>query len=90
MLVVLHGVEILGIEEIRVRVEGPEHAGDGPLVDGLVGAWAVREVLFHQIVYLGELLEAALEFVFGASGGGRDADKAGSEDPTEDRAEEDD
>src|SRR5262249_5786544 len=42
----------LGIKEVGMWVENPQHAGNGAIVDRFVGADWFGVVLFHQIVNL--------------------------------------
>ena len=51
----------LGIVKIGVRIEYPQHAGDGAVVDGRVGLVAIDGlgvVLLHQRINVGERLQA--------------------------------
>ncbi len=52
-------MELLGIEEDRVRIEAPQHARDSPAVDGVVGVDRVGRFLLDHGIDLGELLEQA-------------------------------
>ncbi len=54
----------LGIVEVRVRVEHLQHAGNGPVVDGVIGLVAgdgLGVVLLYQGVDIGKGLEAVAE-----------------------------
>ncbi len=54
----------LGIVEVRVRVEHLQHAGDGAVVDGVIGLVAgdgLGVILLYQRVDVGKGLEAVAE-----------------------------
>ncbi len=66
----------LGIVEVRVRVEDLQHAGDGAVVDGVVGLVAgdgLGVVLLDQRVDVGEGLQAVAELALVLRGLGADA-----------------
>ena len=67
MLLFAHAGVGLGIVKIGVRIEHPQHAGNGPVVDGDVGLVAVDGlgvVLLHQRVDVGERLQAVAQLAF--------------------------
>ena len=43
-----------------MRIEHAQHAGDGAVVDGLIGIERLGVVLLHHLVYLGEVAEAVI------------------------------
>ena len=47
-----------GIEEVGVRIEHPQHAGNRPVVDGLVRVDRLGIVLLHHVVNIGEAAQA--------------------------------
>src|SRR4029077_586697 len=51
----------LGIEEIGVRVERVQHAGNRAVIDGLVRVDRFGVVVLDDLVDLGELLQAVLD-----------------------------
>ena len=51
----------LGIEEIGVRIEHPQHAGNGAVVDRLAGIHRLGVILLHQLVDLREIAQAVVE-----------------------------
>src|SRR6202142_4670285 len=48
----------LGIEEIRVRIQHMQHAGDGAVVNRLVRIHRLGIILLDYVIDLGELLQA--------------------------------
>ena len=52
----------LGIKEIGVRIEHAEHARNGTVVDGLVGAHRFGVVLLYQVINLRECAQAVTDF----------------------------
>ena len=64
LLVFPQKLEIAGIEEVRVRIERPQHAGDGAFVDRLVRRNLIGKIVFHQVVQLRERFDTALDVVF--------------------------
>ena len=77
--------EVLGIKEIRVGIEGAQHAWDRALVDALVGRHLVRKILLNQVVDLGERVQAVIDgFVVGFGRCRRDARRTGSEEAAKD------
>src|SRR5258708_33518850 len=51
----------LGIKKIRVRIQHMQHARNGAVVDRLAGVHRLRVVLLHDVVNLGDLLEAVTD-----------------------------
>ncbi len=78
------------IEEVRMRVERAEHAGDGAFVDGFIGIHVVGEVLFEQAVRAGEGFQAGVDFIAIVAGDGRCCMHLGSEDAANNGTKEDD
>lgn len=75
VLVFAHLGEGLGVVEVGVGVEDVEHAGDGPVVDGLVGLLGVELIciiLLDEGVDVGEGMEGVAEG--GLVGGGLGGD----------------
>ena len=61
MLFLAHLGVGLGIVKIGVRVQNPQHPGNGPVVDGQIGLFAgdgLGIVLLHLRIDAGERLEA--------------------------------
>ena len=52
VLLFAKGRKFFGIKEIRVRIEGAEHARDGPFIDGLIGLEFIRVILVNDVVDL--------------------------------------
>ena len=48
----------LGIEETGVRIEGVQHARDGPIIDGFIRVHRLGVVLLDNVVDLGKRLQA--------------------------------
>jgi hypothetical protein len=78
--------ELAGIKEIRVRVKHPEHAGDGALVDGLVGVDRLGVIGLDDGQDAGEVADGGL-IVVRVGGGGADG---GAVDASEDARDEQD
>ncbi len=89
-LIVAERLKILGIEEIGVRIKRPQHARNRALVDALVGGDLVGEIVLHQLVHFGELLDVGLEVFLGTAGGRRNTGNTRSKDAPQDGAENDD
>ena len=53
--------QFFGIEEIRVRIERPQHARNRALVDGFVGRDLVGIILVDEVVNLSERFDARLQ-----------------------------
>jgi hypothetical protein len=70
--------ELAGIKEVGVRVEHAEHAGDGPLVNGLIDVHGFRIIGLNDIQNLGEVAYCILVLVGGVGCGlyGRAIDAA--------------
>src|SRR6266850_6017661 len=51
----------LGIEKVGVRIEHAQHAGNGPVVDGLLRVHRLGIVLLHQLVNLRKGAQAIVE-----------------------------
>src|SRR5262249_18445968 len=49
---------LLGIEEVRVRIEHVQHARNGSVINGLVGVDRFGIILLDQVVHLRELMQA--------------------------------
>jgi hypothetical protein len=64
LLVFSEELEIPRVEEIRVRIEGAEHAWNRALINGFIGDYRVGKVLLHYVVDLCEDLEAGPDIVF--------------------------
>ena len=86
LLILTEELVVARIEEIGMRIERAEHAGNGTLIDGFVGIHLVGEVLFDQAVDAGERFQAGADVVAVGDGGGRL--DLGSEDATDQRAQE--
>ena len=77
LLLFLETGVLLGIEEIRVRVEDAEHIGNRAIVDGFVGVDRSGVIMFDYRKNLGEAAVGVLEIAgAGASGTNRTAVKA--------------
>ena len=63
--------ELLGVEEIGVRVEHAQHAGNGALVDRFVDVDGVGVIVLHDVEDAGEIMDGGL-IVVGGGGGGAD------------------
>ncbi len=61
--------ERLRIEEVGVRIQGPEHSRNRSVVDGLVFVDGIGVVGLYRIEYLGEQTEAVLDVGVGGRGG---------------------
>src|SRR6266568_4406018 len=57
----------LGIEKIRMRIEHVQHAGNGTVVNRLIGIHRFRVILLHHIVDCGELAQAVADIRITAS-----------------------
>ncbi len=57
-----------GIEEVRVRIEHAQHAGNRAVVDRFIGVHRLGVVLLHQVVDLRELAQAVADFHVARSG----------------------
>src|SRR5208337_3647889 len=79
VLIFLEEGELAGIEEIGVRVEHTEHAGDGALIDDLVSVHVIGIVGLDDVENRSELADGGLVVVSvgggGADGGSVDASK---------------
>ena len=60
-LFVAQRLEIVGIEEVGVRIERPQHPRDRAFIDGLVRLQLIGEILLDDVVDFGECLEALIE-----------------------------
>ena len=69
LLLFAQQLEIARIEEIGVRVERAQHARDSAFVDGFVGNQRIGEILFDELVKLGESLQAGADAIFVGGGG---------------------
>ena len=77
LLLFLEAGVLLGIEEIRVRVEDAEHIGDRAIVDGFVGVDRRGVIMLDDGENFGEAAVGVLEIAgAGASGANRTAIKA--------------
>ena len=65
-LILPQKLEFVRIEEVGVGIERPEHAGNGALVDGLIGTERVGEILLDQAINFREALSALIDIVFGS------------------------
>ncbi len=63
--------KLAGIKEIRVRIEHPEHPGDGTLIDGLVDVHLFGVVGLHDVQHARKVADGGL-IVVGRGGGGSD------------------
>ncbi len=68
-LIFAQGFEILRIEEVRVRIERPQHLRNRALVDRFIGVDGIGEVFLDGRIDLRELLHARLDVVVGTGGG---------------------
>ena len=57
------------IEEIRVRIERVQHAGNRAVVDRLIGVHRFGVIVLNQRVNIGELLQAVLNLGVAGHGG---------------------
>ncbi len=86
--------QILGIEEVGMGIERPQHLRDRTLVNRLVGAHGVREVLLDRRVDLRERFHAGFDVVVSSGGGSNfeprtihSADNGGAQDQERDEIE---
>ena len=78
----------LGIEEVGVRIEHAQHAGNGAVVDGLVRVHWLGVVLLHDVVNLGEGAQAVAHIGIAAGSGRADLlPEQGSQEPTKNENE---
>jgi len=58
-LVLAQNLEIVGSKKFRVRIEGPQHSGNGAFVDALSGFTGSAKLSLHQRIDLVKVLKLA-------------------------------